>query len=318
MKRILDKRNMTAEDWQAYRETQKGIGGSDVATILNLNPYKSPFALWLEKTGQVKPDQIDNEYIEWGNILEPVIRDKFKKETGFKVYQNNFVIQHDTHEFMIANIDGEVKDPSEDGRGILEIKTASERMKPLWVDGPPNHYMLQMQHYMATLDYHYGYFAVLIGGNHFKYFKVERNEYIIDKIIAAEMEFMRMVENNIAPDVTGHAIDTQWINQIYPQAEEVERELPNELFDFTIRYVELQEQAKEIKYEMDTIKNKLKYEAKNTKILSNEYVRVTMPTIKKVSFDQNKFAQDFPDLYEEYKNKETVYRSFSVKILEGD
>ena len=137
MKRILDKRNMTQEDWQRYRETQKGIGGSDVATILGLNPYKSAFALWLEKTGQVKPDQIDNEYIEWGNILEPVIRDKFKKETGFKVYQNNFVIQHDTHEFMIANIDGEVKDPSEDGRGILEIKTASERMKPLWVDGPP-------------------------------------------------------------------------------------------------------------------------------------------------------------------------------------
>lgn len=318
MKRILDKRNMTAEDWQRYRETQKGIGGSDVATILGLNPYKTPFALWLEKTGQVKPQNIENEYIEWGNILEPVIRDKFKKETGFKVYQNNFVLQHDSHEFMIANIDGEVFDPEMGERGILEIKTANERMKPVWKNGPPNHYILQIQHYMAVLDYHYGYIACLIGGNHFKYFKVERNEYIIDKIIAAEMEFMRMVENNIPPEITGHSSETEWISQIYPIANEEEKQLPNELFDFTIRYIELQEQAKEIKEEMDKIKNMIKYEAKETEVFFNDYVRVSMPSIKKVNFDQKRFAEDYPELYEKYKNKESVYRNFKVTLLEGD
>ena len=95
MRKILDKSNMTEEDWQAYREKQKGIGGSDVATILGLNPYKSVFTLWLEKTGQIEPPVLNNEYIEWGNILEPVIREKFAKETGFEVEENHWVMLHD-------------------------------------------------------------------------------------------------------------------------------------------------------------------------------------------------------------------------------
>ena len=170
LKQILDKRGMTEDDWQAYRQTQKGIGGSDVATILGLNPYKTAFTLWLEKTGQVKPAPIDNEYVEWGNILEPVIRDKFARETGFQVKENPYVLQHDDHDFMIANIDGEVFDFEKDEWGVLEIKTASERMKGEWEEGPPHHYMLQIQHYLAVMDYNYAYVACLLGGNHFKYF----------------------------------------------------------------------------------------------------------------------------------------------------
>ena len=186
---------MTEEDWQAYREKQKGIGGSDVATIFGLNPYKTPFTLWLEKTGQIEPPVLNNEYIEWGNILEPVIREKFAKETGFEVEENHWVMLHDQHDFMVANVDGEVMDPQFAGKkGVLEIKTAGERMRDQWENGPPNHYMLQLQHYLAVLDYSYGYVAVLIGGNTFKYYLVERDDYVIDNIIQAEAEFMKMVE----------------------------------------------------------------------------------------------------------------------------
>src|SRR6476620_3868255 len=124
MKILLDKTGMTEADWQEYRRKQQGIGGSDVAVILGLSPYKSAFSLWLEKTGQVKAKPVQNEYVEWGNLLEPVIRDKFRRETGFEVYENPYVLQHDEHEFMVANIDGEVVDPAYNGeRGILEIKT---------------------------------------------------------------------------------------------------------------------------------------------------------------------------------------------------
>ena len=128
MKKILDKRNMSQEDWQAYRRKQAGIGGSEAAAILGIQPaYAKPaFILWLEKTGQKEVEPIDNDFIKWGNIMEPVIRKQFALESGLKVYQNNFVLQHDEHPFMLANLDGEVVDPSREGRGILEIKTTSE------------------------------------------------------------------------------------------------------------------------------------------------------------------------------------------------
>ena len=41
---------MSRDEW--LKERTKGIGGSDVSTILGLNPYKTPLQLWEEKTGK--------------------------------------------------------------------------------------------------------------------------------------------------------------------------------------------------------------------------------------------------------------------------
>ena len=305
---------MTEEDWQAYREKQKGIGGSDVATILGLNPYKSVFTLWLEKTGQIEPPVLNNEYIEWGNILEPVIREKFAKETGFEVEENHWVMLHDQHDFMVANVDGEVTDPQFAGeKGVLEIKTAGERMRDQWENGPPNHYMLQLQHYLAVLDYSYGYVAVLIGGNTFKYYLVERDDYVIDNIIQAEAEFMEMVENGVAPEISGHASDSDYLASAFPEDNGEIGELSDILEVYAKQYFSLQEQMKILQEEADYLKNLIKYEMKDFRILKSDDIRVNMPTIKKVSFDAKQFEKDHPELYQKYKNKETTYRSFLVK-----
>jgi putative phage-type endonuclease len=314
VKRILDKRNMDEQGWQEYRQSQKGIGGSDVSVILGLNPYKTAFTLWLEKTGQIEPAAVDNEYVEWGNILEPVIRDKFRRATGFKVYQNNFVLQHDVHDFMIANIDGEVIDPEFGTRGVLEIKTASERAKNDWIDGPPNHYMLQIQHYLAVLNYSYAYVAVLIGGNHFKYFRIERDDYVIDRIISAEMEFMKMVEQNISPEISGHAADADWLARAFPDANEEIGELGTELEMLAFRYTEIQKDIKLLQSEADFIKNRIKLEAKECKVLQNDSVKISMPTVNKTSFNSKEFAADYPELYEKYKNKKSSYRNFTITL----
>ena len=314
LRKILDKSNMTDEDWQAYREKQKGIGGSDVATILGLNPYKTPFTLWLEKTGQIEPPVLNNEYIEWGNILEPVIREKFAKETGFEVYENPWVMQHQIHDFMVANIDGEVIDPQFEGKpGVLEIKTAGERMRDQWEEGPPNHYMLQIQHYLAVLDYDYAYVAVLIGGNSFKYFLIERDDYIIDQVIQAEAEFMHLVENNIAPEISGHEADSKYLAEAFPEDNGEIGELSDTLEMYAEHYFSLLEQIKDLQKEADDIKNLIKLEMKDFRILKSDTIRVNMPTIKKVTFNTKQFELDHPNLYEKYKNKESSYRSFIVK-----
>ena len=314
MKIILDKTNMTEDDWQEYRQRQQGIGGSDVATILGLNPYKSAFSLWLEKTGQVESAKLENEFIEWGNILEPVIRSKFASVTGFEVKENPYVLQHDTYEFMVANIDGEVFDPEKGEWGLLEIKTAGDRMKNDWIDGPPNHYHLQIQHYLATMEYNYAYVACLIGGNHFVYFRIERDDYVIDQIITAEKEFMRLVEEKIPPEITGHSSDSAYLSEQYPTDNKETAELSLDLEASAHRYLKIQEKIKSLQEEADYIKNNIKLEAKDYKVLESSTVRISIPTVKKISFDSKAFANDHPDLYEQYKTKESSYRNFIVKI----
>ena len=46
-----------------------GIGGSDAAVIAGLSPWKSPYELYLEKTGEAAaPDLSDNERVYWGTV----------------------------------------------------------------------------------------------------------------------------------------------------------------------------------------------------------------------------------------------------------
>lgn len=318
MRKILDKTGMTEEQWQEYRGQQKGIGGSEVSIILGLNKWKSKFLLWLEKTGQTPRAEVSNEFVEWGNILEPVIRDKFQRATGFEVTENPWVMCHDEHDWMIANIDGEVINPNLSGKGVLEIKTTSEHNKREWEVGVPVHYLAQVQHYLAVMgeEYTYAYVAVLIGGNHFKYFLVERDDYIIDKIISAEMAFMKMIENRIAPEISGSKSETDWLFSKYPDAIEQEKRITLESEKLALEYYALSNEVKALNARMDEIKNKLKHEAEEYKYLKNERIKVAMPTIKKILFDSKKFSADHPELYNEYKTKESVYRGFDVTLLD--
>lgn len=73
---------MTHDEWLLDR--LKGIGGSDVATILGLNQYKSVYQLWLEKTGQVELKDTESEPAYWGNVLEEVVAKEFQERTGKK------------------------------------------------------------------------------------------------------------------------------------------------------------------------------------------------------------------------------------------
>jgi len=314
MKILLDKTGMTEADWQEYRRNQQGIGGSDVAVILNLSPYKTAFALWLEKTGQTQAKPVQNEFVEWGNILEPVIREKFRRETGFEVKENPYVMQHDDFDFMVANIDGECFDPEIGEWGILEIKTTSERNKGEWADGPPNHYHLQIQHYLIVMNYSYAYVAVLIGGNHFKYFKIMRDDYVIDKIISAEMEFTQLVKEKIPPEIT-HA-DSEALAEAYPEDNDETALMPPELEELAERYIEAQKEVKALQDEIEWIKNKIKFEAKENKHLRGVRFKVSLPTITKILFDSKKFAQVMPETYVQYKTKESSYRGFTVKLVE--
>jgi putative phage-type endonuclease len=319
MKKVLDKRNMTPEMWQDYRQQQKGIGGSEVASILNINKWKSRFNLWTEKVGKSVPEPVDNEFVEWGNILEPIIRTKFAKENGFKTNKCNFVLQHDQYEWMNANIDGEYKDPSKKGKGVLEIKTTSEWNKGEWEgDHVPVAYMAQMQHYLAVTGYNYGAFAVLIGGNKYKQFFVDRDEELIELLITAEKEFMDAVAKGEYPwALGGSASESEWLANQYPSAIDEEMSIPPTIEQEALEYTEIQEEMKRLKERAEEIKNQIRFEGKEFAVLKGAKVKITMPTITKTLFDSKKFAQDHADLYDEYKTKISTYRDFKIKLLEA-
>ena len=58
---------------------------------------------------------------------------------------------------------------------------------------------------------------MLIGGNSFKYYLVERDDYVIDNLIQAEMNFMEMVETNTPPEISGHKSDSEYLASAFPE-----------------------------------------------------------------------------------------------------
>ena len=226
MKVLVKTKNLSHTDWLRYRTM--GIGGSDVSVIAGINPYRSVYQLWLEKTGQNEPAESENEYTHFGTILEPVIRREFMERTGLKVRQKHMLLQSEECPFMLANLDGVI---NLDGKMcIFEAKTASAYKLDDWQSGIPPEYMLQVQHYMAVTGAVKTYIAALIGGNHFEYKLIERDDDMIVKIIAMEKLFWEVnVLGGIAPKIDGTKATTEFFNCKYNYSNGQTVELPEEI-----------------------------------------------------------------------------------------
>ena len=75
---------------QQRNERNQGIGGSDMPVILGLSSYKTPYQLYLEKTGQFKSEQEQNQFQYWGEQLEGVIRDEFAKRNNTSLLSRSY------------------------------------------------------------------------------------------------------------------------------------------------------------------------------------------------------------------------------------
>lgn len=207
----------TREAWLAARRT--GLGGSDAATIMGVNPWKSRYALWAEKLGLV-PDDEESEAAEWGKRLEGVIAAKYAEVTGRKVMLHGSavptILRHATRPYMLGSLDGDIECPKHEGPGILEIKTTGAHRGDEWEEAAPLAYQVQVQHYMAVTGRRWGSFAALIGGQKFRWYDVERNDAFIATLEAKCEEFWRLIETRTPPDVDASESTTAALKALYP------------------------------------------------------------------------------------------------------
>lgn len=237
---------MTHDEWLLDR--RRGIGGSDVATILGLNKWKSAYQLWLEKTGQVELDHTDSEPAYWGNVLEEVVAKEFQERTGLKVRRRNQVFEHPLHPFLRANIDRDVVGE----KAVLECKTANQFLAKEWEgEEIPLSYLCQVQHYMNVMNYDHAYIAVLIGGQKFVWKRIERDQELIDMITERLVDFWETnVVEGVEPPVDGSKATSEFLNERYSEDGTEETTLPAE-FDGLIEY------RKQLKEDVDLITGKI-------------------------------------------------------------
>lgn len=192
-----------------------GIGGSDMAIILGLSSYKSAYQLYLEKAGFIETtfEQTPNQ--EWGNRLEPVIRNKFAElnevdilaptaDEQFsppckRVKYDLDTIVHPLYDFMRANLDGFI--PSLNA--VLETKCSNSFMAGEWgedgTDFIPMQYLVQVAHYVSCTNADKAIIAVLIGGYDYREFTYHRDLALESSIIQSASDFWEAVQTKKPP-----------------------------------------------------------------------------------------------------------------------
>ena len=305
------------KQWVEARKN--GIGGSDVASIMGLNKYSSPLNVWLVKTGREEsPDLSDNQAVEWGNRLEDVVADKFAEEhPELQVRRRNATMVSIKRPWAFANIDRWVTD-GKGNVGILEVKTVGMRRAADWDNGVPLYYLTQVMHYMSVTGYQYAWVAVLIGGQEFREYYIERDEQDIQAINDAVDTFWRdFVETDTAPALIGNDPEA---NALLSQHSDPSTEFIAMLDEDVSMLDELQEikdQMDDLKHRKTLIENQIKDLIGDNKGIETETKRITWVRSTRSSFDKKAFDAAHPGITNDYMKTSVTNGGIRISVKKG-
>lgn len=283
------------------QDRDKYIGGSDIGIIMNLSPFKSRYDLLLEKAGYKEDEFSGNEYTEYGNKLEPIIRDWIN--AGIKSKKLRYVEGKHTREAEADEVIGvRIHTDGENDNSILEIKTTSkiyENVRDYKL------YLVQLLYYMVLTDKEKGLLAVYERpddlSTEFESSRLHTYEINITDFVDIVDEIGRATESFI--EDLKKVIDNPFITE--------EELLPAEIPDITSRILAFESQLeymKSVEAQIKSEKARLKaaMEAANIKTwVTPSGYRITLvedgeDTVKK-AFNESAFKKAEPSLYEKYQ-----------------
>lgn len=279
------------------------VGGSDMPTILGLNRYKTQFELAQEKVGIKKSEFKGNEYTQFGNVLEPQIRDYINA-----VNETNF--QPETRIDQTRNIRSNTDGYDIENNLILEIKThgANPTFKV---------YEAQMQLYMAQFGCEFGWLALYkrpdnfdaeFDSNRLKIEIVERDDDYVNQIYEAIETFWSRCEflkDN--PEATEQEYYNFGQNEVQLFANQVSK-LEVQLAQFK----KLQDEYKKAKQKLHDA-----MEQYGIKKFETDAVVITrvLPSERK-TIDSKKLKAERPDIASQYEKVSKVAGSVRIKLKE--
>lgn len=196
---------------------RQGLGGSDAAAICGEDPYRSPFAVWLEKVAADDAEDRDNEAMFWGRRLEGVVRDVTGEREHLAIDTVPHLLAHPDFSWMLASPDGLARHldaPSPEG--VYEGKTGGYWAGQAWADNQvPAGYVLQAQHYLAVCGLEWAIYGCLIAGQQLVVRRVARDQELIDHLIDIEADFWRRVTDRTPPAPDGSKATTDLLAHLY-------------------------------------------------------------------------------------------------------
>ena len=158
------------DEWLVARN--QGIGASEVASVVGLNPWQTPYQLWRRKMGLDAPTE-ETFAMKAGHYLEPAVAQFFADESGLDIIHSSapdFMFIDKERPYLRVSPDRTYWLPdlarNDDNKGILECKTTQKEIDP---DDLPKHWFCQVQMNLGVSQYQHGAIAWLTAGRAFGY-----------------------------------------------------------------------------------------------------------------------------------------------------
>jgi putative phage-type endonuclease len=244
----------------------QGIGGSDIAALLGLSPYKSPLELWAQKVGHPMRKTSEGVHLRFGQFVEPFVALEYERLTGFHTVEHIEPLLHPEYEFMYGHVDRLVVPSPEmpavfDGivmaEVLLECKTTSVFNKDEWgeegSDQVPNAYLLQCAWYMAITGCTKADIAVLLGNQDFRVYRIIRDKELENMLIDQAKKFW---EEYVRPCVAPPPQSVNDARILYPYDKPGQRaDACQELYVAHQKYHKLSAELTRISDVLDAIKS---------------------------------------------------------------
>lgn len=306
------------DEWLKSREG--GIGSSEVGTILGLNPWETPYQLWLRKTGRVQTVEQENFLMKAGHYLEDAISRFYADEAGVEIVKSSakeFVVIDREKPFMRVSPDryaypiGAKK--SNENRMIVECKSTQ---KGVSYDDIPKSWFCQLTYQMGVCRINQGALAWLISGREFGY----RNFHLAPDFfdyLAQEVErfWVDCVIGGQEPPLINVAdVLTKFPRHTVGKSVEADTEVYEKWLELCQTNAEYKRLAS-VKSELeDAIKMALG-DSESLVSPTDGHTLVTWKSGKdKSSFDAKRFEAENPELYAKYLVTKPGSRTFLCKI----
>ena len=302
------------EEWLQHR--QSGIGSSEVATIVGLNPWETPYQLWRRKLG-IDPPKQETFAMKAGHYLEDAVAQFWHDETGQDIIKRSavdWIIVNADKPYMRVSPDRTYwlagMPHSNDNKGILECKTTQMSIDP---DDIPKHWFCQVQYQLGVAELEQGSLAWLCSGREFGY----KNLSLVPDFygwLVDEVE--RFWTDNIQGKQEPTAANVQDVLLKYNRHTDGKIvEVNDEIFAAYQSLKELKDELSAIEERKTELEDKIKLGFGDAEAIS--YGGQTIATWKapkpSSKFDAKAFTAAHPDLAKEYTVTTQGARRFLLK-----
>ena len=255
-----------------------GISGTDISAICGVNPYRTAFQVYLEKTGKAEAVEVTPQ-MRWGLILEPVVATQFRlahpKEFGeMKMNETTFV--NPDNQLVVGTPDYLMPE-TEHG---LEVKTVGTFMAKGFgdqgTDDVPKHHYLQCEWYMILMGWTHWHLAALIGGQDYREYRFVRNGGLDEKLLDIAGRFWdKHVKADEPPPLDGSKTVANYLKRTFPTHTDMLPVATDEQAAIYNEYWWSRRQRDQAQAEMDRLENVLKFHIGDTAGLVFENGKLT-------------------------------------------